>query len=108
VNNDGYKDLVGYGSAGAAIGINRLGIDGTPAFAPVRVVASDFAIGAKDDNDEFRWFGEDGTSCEFVSPCREYFPRTVGDVDGDGRADLIGFDRAGIVFQPMPYVTQFE
>ena len=108
VNNDGYKDLVRYASAGAAIGINRLGIDGTPAFAPVRVVASDFAIGAKDGDDEFRWFGEDDTSCEFVSPCREYFPRSVGDVDGDGRADLIGFDRAGIVFQLMPWVTQFE
>jgi len=108
VNDDGYKDLVGYAGAGAAIGINRLGIDGTPAFAPVRVIATDFAIGATDADGENRWWGDDSVSCENVSPCREYFPRKVGDVDGDGRADLVGFDLSGIVLQPMPYVTQFE
>ncbi|WP_405238013.1 hypothetical protein [Lentisalinibacter orientalis] len=108
VNADGYKDLVGYNGGGAAIGINRLGIDGTPAFAQERIVATDFKLGANlDGNGDDRWFADDPTPCD-LTPCREFFPRQVGDVDGDNRADLVGFDRAGIVYQPMPYVTQFE
>ena len=108
VNADGYKDLVGFAGAGAAIGINRLGTDGIAGFTPVRLIASDFNVGATDSSSRNRWWSDAGASCELVSPCREYFPRMVGDVDGDNRADLIGFEIRGTVFQPMPYVTQFE
>ena len=100
VNVDGYKDIVGYAGAGAAIGINLLGVDGTRAFAEVSVVAPAFSPNAAEWQQDY--------SCPSTGTCREGFPRMVGDVNGDGRADLVGFDQTGVVYQPIPYVTQFE
>ena len=40
--------------------------------------------------------------------CTEFFPRLTGDVDGDGRADLVGFDQNGVIYQSMPYVTPLQ
>ena len=108
MNNDGFKDIVGYASGGVAVGFNRLGIDGTPEFSDLALLSTDFR--ASDPN----WYED--RSCPFeIFPginfpgiCREHFPRMVGDVDGDGRADFIGFDQSRVILQSAPYVTQFQ
>jgi len=111
VNDDGYKDVVGFAGAGAALGINELGTAGTLTMTPVRIVAPAYAIadpiwwGPRIDNPASANPFEDCTS---IRPCRDYAPRLVGDIDGDGRADLIGFSDTEVIYQPMPYVTQFE
>jgi hypothetical protein len=95
VNGDGYLDIVGYSSSGAAIGINQIPIDGTHAWSNGVGIAPAFAASAAN------WSATIGTT-------REYFPRKIGDVDNDGRVDFIGFDRTGVVYQRSPSVTQFN
>lgn len=120
VNADGFLDMVGFGRSGAEIGINMLGITGERRFDdPIRVARA-FAMPPTFPPGQYNLFwqervtapGPEGVRCsetqgQFVYECTEYFPRIVGDVNGDGRADLLGFDRSGIVYQSMPYVTQF-
>ena len=72
VNGDGRADIVGFGAAGTLFALAQA--DGTfaqPAFGLLNFGA------------EQGWTTQDG------------FARTVGDVDGDGEADLIGFGYAG-------------
>jgi len=55
------------------------------------------------DLDDGQWWED---SCD---GCREYFDRLAGDVDGDGRADLVGFRQSeGVVYQPISHVGQFD
>jgi len=108
VDGDGYKDIVGYAKTGAYVALNKLGIDNTPGFGNQWQGAPDFnlnnsSIGAATGTDWWQSY-----SCAVYTNCREHFPRMVGDFNGDGHADFLGFDRTELVYQPSTYVTQFQ
>lgn len=104
VNGDGYKDVVGYASAGAFVLINKLGVDRTAGFAPYYHATPEFLVNSSTSGTA--WW--ENTSCAISSTCREFFPRLVGDFNGDSHTDFLGFDQTGIVYQPSSYVTQFK
>lgn len=110
VNGDGYTDVVGYASSGAYVLINKLGVDNTAGFAPYWQAAPDFNISDPAGADWWENHNDNSikTGCNSTNPCREYFPRLVGDFNGDGHADFLGFDQTGVVYQPSTYVTQFQ
>ncbi len=103
VDGDGYKDIVGYATTGAYVALNKLGIDNTPGFGNQWQGGADFNISATTGTD---WW--ENYSCAIFTKCREYFPRMVGDFNGDGHTDFLGFDQTGMVYQPSTYVTQFQ
>ncbi|UUR09475.1 FG-GAP-like repeat-containing protein [Sphingomonas glaciei] len=75
VNGDGRADIVGFGSAGILVSFGRA--DG--GFQSPILALSDFTAARG-------WSSND------------LFPRDVADVDGDGRADIVGFGTAGTYF----------
>ncbi|MBC8068395.1 MAG: VCBS repeat-containing protein, partial [Deltaproteobacteria bacterium] len=72
LTGDGCADIVGCGDAGVWVALNL----GNGAFAEARFVLADFGV-------ETGWRVD-------------HHPRLLGDVTGDGRADLIGFGNAGV------------
>jgi hypothetical protein len=73
VNGDGRDDVVGFGSGGTWVALgNTNGTFGAPIFA-----LANFSVGAGG------WSSDD------------LFPREVGDVNGDGRDDVVGFGSGG-------------
>jgi hypothetical protein len=74
VNGDGRDDIVGFGEAGVYVSLGTTaGTFGTPTFA-----LANFARGAGG------WSSND------------VYPRDVEDVNGDGRADIVGYGEAGV------------
>ena len=73
MNGDGRADIVGFGEAGTYVALGQA--DGS--FANARLAIAEFGRGAGG------WVSEDT------------YPREVGDVNGDGRADIVGFGEAG-------------
>jgi len=72
VNGDGKADLVGFGYAGALVALGNG--DGT--FKPVATAVADFGV-------DQGWANDNS------------FHRALADVNGDGRADIVGFGYAG-------------
>jgi hypothetical protein len=73
VNGDGRADIIGFGAAGVYYSLSTGGGFAAPVFA-----LANFATGA-------------GGWTNYNT-----YPREVGDVNGDGRADIIGFGGAGV------------
>ncbi|MGL4441238.1 MAG: FG-GAP repeat domain-containing protein, partial [Bosea sp. (in: a-proteobacteria)] len=77
INNDGRADIIGFASGGTYIALAKADNSGTfsTAFLAIQSFGTDPVAGG--------WTNDD------------LFPRTVADVTGDGRADLVGFGSAG-------------
>jgi hypothetical protein len=76
VNGDSHADIVGFGNAGTYVALaNADGTFGTAALA-VNSFGSSAAAGGWSSNDQY--------------------PRQIADVNGDGRADIVGFGSAGV------------
>ena len=73
VNGDGRMDIVGFASNGAYVSYGQT--DGT--FSRIRLATSDY--------------GYNGWNTQNT------YPRQTADVDGDGRADIVGFASNGVV-----------
>jgi hypothetical protein len=76
VNGDHLADIVGFGNAGVTVAIATGGGN----FGPASLLSEQFG----------RSNGAGGWSSN------DLFPRELGDVNGDGRADLVGFGIAGV------------
>ena len=72
VNGDGFADIVGFGAPGTFVALGN----GTGSFGTATFALANFGI-------------SQGWSSNNV------FQREVGDVNGDGRADIVGFGQAG-------------
>ena len=81
VNGDGLQDLIGFGSAGVSIALGQAPSSGQAvAFGPATLA--------------YAGFGASDAAGGWTSG--DTYPRTVADVNGDGRGDLVGFGGAGV------------
>jgi hypothetical protein len=80
VNGDGRADIVGFGNAGVWVSL----ANGAGGFGPGYLASTGFGFlpqaGGWDSQDRY--------------------PRTLADVNGDGRADIAGFGNAGVWVDP--------
>ncbi|RYY44911.1 MAG: hypothetical protein EOP59_05370 [Sphingomonadales bacterium] len=76
VNGDGREDIIGFGGAGTYISL----ANGSGGFGAIYLAAATF--------------GSDTAAGGWTNSTT--YPRMVADINGDGRADLIGFGGAGV------------
>ena len=105
MDGDGYPDVVGFGSGGVYVAYYR---PGNPLGANDYVKVAGSEMGA----DKSRAERTEETIGDFFNGysriCHDYyFPRLTGDLDGDGRADLVMFVREGTRYQLAPSIGEF-
>ncbi len=103
VDGDGLRDVVGFGDAGVYVAYNRRDPDqaGRRLFTGFALHSDAFPVAD--------FTGPRLYSTSSADLCRRYYmPRQVGDVNGDGRADFIGFARDGVVYQLASRLGSFE
>jgi hypothetical protein len=83
VNGDGMADIVGFGQAGVFVSLATAGGH----FAAPTFELADFGVGAGG-------WTSDNTN-----------PRELGDVTGDGQADIVGFSQAGVFLSQSFFVV---
>jgi subtilisin-like proprotein convertase family protein len=76
LNNDGRMDIIGFGTSGT---YGALALPGGTGFSDIAFMTTSFGAGPEDG----LW------DRNLINP------RSVGDINGDGRADLIGFGTSG-------------
>jgi hypothetical protein len=77
VNGDGRGDIVGFGAAGTFVALNTTQVGNIFGPAPATFGATNLAVAAF------------GTAGGWISD--DYYHRELADVNGDGRADIVGF-----------------
>ncbi len=95
VDGDGDKDIIGFSNYGACMGINRLAETGQYSPTDTTNCIAPFDLSSTEWNHDY------GSS-------REYFPRRIGDINNDGRMDVLGFSREHVVYQFGPLIEQFR
>jgi hypothetical protein len=78
VNGDGKADIVGFGNAGVYVALATSGGNFGESFLALTGFGAPPAAGG--------WSSED------------LYPREIADINGDGRADIVGFGGAGVYF----------
>ena len=76
VNGDGKADIVGFGGAGVYVALAT----GNGSFGAIKLASNDFGTEASAGG----WVNDDK------------FPRQLADVNGDGKADIVGFGGDGV------------
>ncbi|WP_197514224.1 FG-GAP repeat domain-containing protein, partial [Methylobacterium platani] len=76
VNGDGRADIVGFGEAGVYVAL----ADGSGGFGQAQLKLQNFGAGAEAGG----WASDDR------------YHRALADVNGDRRADIVGFGEAGV------------
>jgi len=87
MNGDGMADLVGFGEAGIYVALAK----GDGSFADPQLVFDNFGRGASGGG----WANND------------LYLRLLGDLNGDGMSDIVGFGQAG-VFDVMPTMDKIR
>ena len=117
VNNDGFKDIVGFGNGAVLFALNKL-YEGKQQFGPdagtltnLITTTSDWRDGPVDDP----LTSADESNCGFFNPflssdfqpcIYEYNSRYAADVDNDGNADSLGFGNGAVVMQRSFQIVQ--
>ena len=107
VDGDGYPDVVGFGAGGVYVAYNR---PGNPMGANDYVKIADSEMGADKSRAERieQTISKGGLFNAYSRICHDYyFPRLTGDLNGDGRADLVMFVREGTRYQLAPLIGEF-
>jgi hypothetical protein len=81
VNDDGRADIVGFGQDRFYVALASPFVP--TGFLPVEAEDRDFAVGI-------------GASSNQAWPSQDRYPRALGDVTGDGDADIVGFGDGGV------------
>ena len=101
MDGDGLKDFLAFPNSGPRYDVNVTALDGSHSFDTTLRSSAEFASSGSQWWASMTcppWYGGSLS-------CREYFPRLIGDFDGDGRPDYVGFDQTGMITQLAPRVS---
>ncbi len=107
VDGDGYPDVVGFGSGGVYVAYNRPS-SALGANDYVKIAGSEMGADKSRAERIEETIGKGGFFGAYSRICHDYYyPRFTGDLNGDGRADLVMFVRGGTRYQLAPLIGEF-
>jgi len=110
INNDGYKDITGFGSHAVYTAANQLPFGDAEFDSKKQGVTSSFGAIADPGNWVTVVTETVVSPNPFIPPTiinhDFYHSRYIRDINNDGRADMLGFGNAGVVTQRMPTINQ--